>query len=222
MSTSWSGDLVSCQYTSDLRISNILYANFSKMMNVKLLIITTIYYNKGTQLFFSCPIEFVWGVTPSNFRWQLTQISENSVLRQHVVHHNSVSFSKRRRHLKEHINGHFWSARKCWTLYLVIHHCQPPTHPPLGTLKQRRHLPCIFYFDKFHNNTWQAEQNVHWYVPMNVVFFQTGNRSSCSTCWCNTVFPENFVSCDQTLEGTTPSGKLWKNWSLVTIFLLII
>ena len=59
MSTSWSGDLVSCQYTSDLRISNILYANFSKMMNVKLLIITTIYYNKGTQLFFSCPIEFV-------------------------------------------------------------------------------------------------------------------------------------------------------------------
>ena len=43
MSTSWSGDLVSCQYTSDLRISNILYATQVKFINHIMLIILFLY-----------------------------------------------------------------------------------------------------------------------------------------------------------------------------------
>ena len=34
MSTCWSGDLVSCQYPSDLHTSNMLYANQSKLIYV--------------------------------------------------------------------------------------------------------------------------------------------------------------------------------------------
>ena len=50
------GKSVTFETNGPFEISKI---NSSKMMNVILLIITTIYYNKGTQLFFSCPIEFV-------------------------------------------------------------------------------------------------------------------------------------------------------------------
>ena len=101
---------------------------------------------------------------------------------------------------------------KCLTLCLVTHR-RPTTH--------HRELPNK---DNIYHASSKAEQNVHWYVPLKVVFFQRGNRTSCSTCWCNTVFPENIVSRDQTLEGTTPSGKLWKNWSctVVNLYLLMI
>ena len=65
------------------------------------------YYNYYNNLSVTCPIEFGRVVTSPNVWSQLTQISENSAIHQHVVHYSSVSGLKRRRHLLEHINGHY-------------------------------------------------------------------------------------------------------------------
>ena len=65
------------------------------------------YYNYYNNLSVTCPIEFGRVVTSPNVWSQLTHISENSAINQHVVHYSSVSGLKRRRHLLEHINGHY-------------------------------------------------------------------------------------------------------------------
>ena len=91
MSTLWSDDLVSCQFQSDLRTSKIFYANYRE---IKESIIQLFLKTKpnNINLLVSCPTEFGRGVTPSKIWIQLTQLSGNCVLHQHVVHYNSVSF----------------------------------------------------------------------------------------------------------------------------------
>ena len=116
MSISFRGDLITCQFSSDLCTSNILYANLCKMIDV---------------------IEFGRVVTSPNVWSQLTQISENSAIHQHVVHYSSVSGLKRRRHLLEHINGHYLGYSKLCTLSNKCIHTKMSIH---------MFLPLIFVF----------------------------------------------------------------------------
>ena len=129
------------------------------------------YRNKSV----TCPIELGRGVTSPNVWSQLTQISENSAIHQHVVHYSSVSGLKRRQHLQEHINGHYLGQSKL------------PSAINLYILKFL--FICSYQPSLFLNQSSS---------------FQKRKQIYCSSTWQYTlVHPVNFVSCDQTFEVVT-------------------
>ena len=107
--------------------------------------------------------EFGRGVISYKVGIQLTLLSRNCAVHQHVVHHNSISCQKKTKFVGTHDLTFFlnklllkcWLAHR-WSLNLVYHH-----HPPTtGTLcvvvvrpsVQRRHLEHFPVFNQIIHN----------------------------------------------------------------------